>query len=365
MDTAALQRPQDRDRLRELTPEEMALYREFAEHGPLRGSQLYARADRRCGAATLDALLDAGLVQQIGPDCFAAANPTDVSEQLLKRWEERVQGAQLDLLRMRGQLAELAIVHAARQRTLQGPPLERIESAAELLRIVKQQAAACTGEVLSAQPGGPQPADGLRTALGRSRDLLARGVGVRTLYQHSARFDPVIVRFEAEMADRGAEARTVSGGLTCCLVFDRTLLVLPLQDTEGGALLVRSPELVAFVAETFDLLWATGEHIGKPREKAFIQGMADQAKRSILQHLVQGDDDRATARALGISVRTCQRHVSAIMRQLGATSRFQLGYLAHRHSLLESDGPPAAFVDALTSMSRTLRESEAEEPPVS
>ncbi|MEU2394969.1 hypothetical protein [Streptomyces sp. NPDC007369] len=78
------------------------------------------------------------------------------------------------------------------------------------------------------------------------------------------------MRFEAEMADLGAEARTVSGGLTCCLVFDRTLLVLPLQDTEGGALLVCSPEMVAFVAETFDLLWATGEYIGKPREKAFI-----------------------------------------------------------------------------------------------
>ncbi|MEU2394968.1 hypothetical protein [Streptomyces sp. NPDC007369] len=62
MDTAALQHPQEGDRLRELTPEEMALYREFAEHGPLRSSQLYAREDRQCRAATLDALLDAGLV---------------------------------------------------------------------------------------------------------------------------------------------------------------------------------------------------------------------------------------------------------------------------------------------------------------
>lgn len=339
METAALQRPQDRDRPRELTSEEMDLYRECAEHGPLRADRLLAGADSDACARALEALLAAGLVQQIGADCFAAANPTDVSEELLRRWEERVQGAQLDLLRMRGQLAELAIVHAARQRTLQGPPLERIESPDELERILDQQAAECSQEVLGAQPGSPRETDDLRRTRERNRDLLARGVRVRTLYQHSARFDPATVRYEAEAADLGAEARTVSGGLIRCLVFDRTLLVLPLQDAPGGALLVRSPDMIGFVAEMIELLWAAGEHLSKPREKAFIQDVADQAKRSILQHLARGDDDRATARALGISVRTCQRHVSAIMRQLGATSRFQLGYLAHRHGLLTPDGP--------------------------
>ncbi|MFI9064333.1 LuxR C-terminal-related transcriptional regulator [Streptomyces sp. NPDC053429] len=342
METAALQRPQDRDRPRELTAEEMDLYREFAEQGPLRTSQLFTRSTPGSSPRTLESLIATGLVQQIGPDCFAAANPTDVSEELLKRWEERVQGAQLDLLRMRGQLAELAIVHAARQRTLQGPPLERIESPAELRRILDRQAAECDQEVLSTQPGGPQSTADLHRAHERNRSLLTRGVRVRTLYQHSARFDPPTVRYEAQMADLGAEARTVSGGLLRCLVFDRTLLVLPLQDTTGGALLVRSPDLVAFAAEMIELIWATGEHLGKPREKAFIQDVADQAKRSILQHLAQGDDDRATARALGLSVRTCQRHVSALMRQLGATSRFQLGYLAHRHGLLPPDGPKPA-----------------------
>ncbi|MEW2418279.1 LuxR C-terminal-related transcriptional regulator [Streptomyces sp. NPDC046866] len=363
METAALQRPHDRDRPRELTAEEMALYRKFAEHGPLRGSELLFGANSDTCARTLEALLAAGLVQQVGADCFAAANPTDVSEKLLKRWEERVQGAQLDLLRMRGQLAELAIVHAARQRTLQGPPLERIESPAELQRILDRQTAACSREVLSAQPGGPRPADALRLAGERTPRLLARGVHVRTLYQHSARFDPPTVRHEAEMADLGAEARTVSGGLIRCLVFDRTLLVLPLQDATGGALLVRSPDLVAFAAEMIELLWATGEPLSKPREKAFIQDVADQAKRSILQHLVQGDDDRATARALGISVRTCQRHVSAIMRQLGATSRFQLGYLAHQHGLLGPDGPETAGATPMTSMSPATEATPQETGP--
>ncbi|MFD7553271.1 MULTISPECIES: LuxR C-terminal-related transcriptional regulator [unclassified Streptomyces] len=342
MDTVRLQRPQDRHRPRGLTSAEMGLYREFAEHGPLRRSRLSAREDPDAVMRALEGLLANGLVRPIGADCFAAANPTEVAEELLKRWQERVQGAQLDLLRMRGQLAELAIVHAARRRALQGPPLERVESPAELRRILDQQAAECRRELLSARPGGPRPAADLSRARDRDRDLLARGVRVRTLYQHSARFDPPTMRHEAELADLGAEARTVPGGLVRCLVFDRTLLVLPLDDAEGGALLVRSPELVEFVAEMIELLWVTGGHITTPREKAFVQDVADQVKRSILRHLAQGEDDRATARALGISVRTCQRHVSAIMRQLGATSRFQLGYLAQRHELLAPDGPEAA-----------------------
>ncbi|MEV7510388.1 LuxR C-terminal-related transcriptional regulator [Streptomyces sp. NPDC091201] len=343
MEPAAPQRTQDRDQPRELAPEEMDLYRELAEHGPLRTGRVLdgpAPGDRPRTLDALDSLVARGLVQQIGPDSFAAANPADISAELLKRWEERVQGAQLDLLRMRGQLAELAIVHASHQRTLEGPPLERVESPEELRHVLDRQASACVREVLRAQPGGPLPATGShRTG---DRDLLSRGVRVHTLYQHSARFDAPTVRYEAELAAHGAEARTVSGGLAGFQVFDRSLLVLPLRDAPGGALLVRGPDLVAFAAESFAVLWATGEALGKPREKAFIQDVADQARRSILQHLVQGDDDRVTARALGISVRTCQRHVSAIMRQLGATSRFQLGYLAHRHGLLDADGQVSA-----------------------
>ncbi|QES47712.1 hypothetical protein DEJ50_07675 [Streptomyces venezuelae] len=148
------------------------------------------------------------------------------------------------------------------------------------------------------------------------------------------------------MAALGAESRTVAGGLSPYLVFDRALLVLPLQDAPGEALVVRSPDLVAFVAETFDLLWATGESMSKPRERAVVQDVTDQTQRSVLRHLVQGDDDRATARALGISVRTCQRHVSSIMRRLGATSRFQLGYLAHRYDLLDPNPPGAGRLTA-------------------
>ncbi|WP_073919711.1 helix-turn-helix transcriptional regulator [Streptomyces sp. CB00455] len=289
----------------------------------------------------------AGLVRQAGTNRFAAANPTDVSGKLLKRWEDRLQGAQLDLLRMRGQLAELALIHATQQRTLHGPPLERIESPAEVDRILDLAVGECSVEVLSAQPGGPRPAQELKGAHERDRDLLQRGVRLRTLYQHSARFDPPTVRYAAEMAELGGEVRTVTSGLPRCLVLDRTLLVVPLQDAPGGALIVRSPDLVDFAAETFEVLWTGGEVINKAREKVFIQDIADQTKRSILQHLLQGEDDRATARALGISVRTCQRHVSDMMRRLGATSRLQLGYLVDRHGLLDAETPDSERAGAV------------------
>ncbi|MEU4730121.1 hypothetical protein [Streptomyces sp. NPDC023588] len=98
---------------------------------------------------------------------------------------------------------------------------------------------------------------------------MARSVRVRTLYQHWARFDPATVRYEAKAADLGAEARAVPGGLIRSLVFDRALLVLPLQDVPEGALPARSPDLVAFGAGMIELLWAAGEPLNKAREKAF------------------------------------------------------------------------------------------------
>lgn len=339
MELPAQRCPEDRDPPRELKPAEIDLYREFAEQGPLELEQLLTRRDRGVTVRLLDTLMAAGLVRQAGTNRFAAANPTDVSGRLLKGWEDRLQGAQLDLLRMRGQLAELALIHATQQRTLHGPPLERVESPAEVNRILDLAAGECEREVLSAQPGGARPARELGGARDRDRDLLERGVRLRTLYQHAARFHPPTVGYAAEMARLGGEFRTVTSDLPRCLVLDRTLLVVPLQGAPGGALIVRSPDLVGFAADVFDVLWTAGEALGKAREKAFIQDIAEQTKRSVLQHLVQGEDDRATARALGISVRTCQRHVSDLMRRLGATSRLQLGYLAHRHGLLDPDPP--------------------------
>ncbi|GGS12323.1 MULTISPECIES: LuxR C-terminal-related transcriptional regulator [Streptomyces] len=331
----------------ELSPADVDLYREVAEHGPLHMDELMTRLmtgeNREAVARSIAVLTAAGLLRRVGADRLAVADPADVSSRFLKRWEDRVQATQLDLLRVRGQLAELALIHATQRHGHGGPHLERLASLEDVTRLLDRQAGACTREVLAAQPGGPRPAAQLLAARDRDRQLLERGVRLRTLYQHAARFHPPTVKYAEEVTRLGAEVRTVTGDLARFIVFDRSALFVPLQDSPGGALVVRSPDLIAFTVQIFELLWSSGELIHKPREKSFVQGIADQTRRSILHHLVQGHDDRTTARALGISVRTCQRHVSEIMHRVGATNRFQLGYLIGRHGPLEQEGSISAL----------------------
>ncbi|MFB7906860.1 LuxR C-terminal-related transcriptional regulator [Kitasatospora sp. NPDC056076] len=327
-------------RSRELTAAEIDLYRDFAEHGPLRVEELLVGEGREAVAHSIEVLSASGLLKHVGPGRLAVADPAEAAGRVLKRWEDRVHATQLDLLRVRGQLAELALIHGARQHAHQGPHLERFESREDVVRLLDRYAGECSREVLAAQPGGPRPAAQLLAARDRDRQLLGRGVRMRTLYQYAARFDRTTVKYAEELIGLGADVRTVTSALPRFILFDRAVLFLPLGDAPGGALVIRSPDLIAFAAQAFELLWSTAEPIDKPREKEFVRSIAQQTKRSILRHLVQGDDDRATARALGISVRTCQRHVSEIMHGLGASSRLQLGYLIDRHGLLE-DGADA------------------------
>lgn len=55
--------------------------------------------------------------------------------------------------------------------------------------------------------------------------------------------------------------------------------------------------------------------------------ISEDMKLSIVRLLVQGLEDRAIARRMGMSLRTCQRHVSDIMDKLGARSRLHAGFL--------------------------------------
>jgi DNA-binding NarL/FixJ family response regulator len=52
--------------------------------------------------------------------------------------------------------------------------------------------------------------------------------------------------------------------------------------------------------------------------------------------MAQGFTDEAVARKLGMSVRTCRRHIAALMGSLDAVSRFQAGVRAANTTLIET-----------------------------
>jgi DNA-binding NarL/FixJ family response regulator len=63
-------------------------------------------------------------------------------------------------------------------------------------------------------------------------------------------------------------------------------------------------------------------------QQRIVALLADQAK------------DETIARALGMSVRTCRRHIADIMQRLDAVSRFQAGANAVRFGLAGSQPLP-------------------------
>jgi DNA-binding NarL/FixJ family response regulator len=52
--------------------------------------------------------------------------------------------------------------------------------------------------------------------------------------------------------------------------------------------------------------------------------------------MAKGYTDEVLARKLGMSVRTCRRHIASLMRRLDAVSRFQAGVRAGRRQLVEA-----------------------------
>ncbi len=56
--------------------------------------------------------------------------------------------------------------------------------------------------------------------------------------------------------------------------------------------------------------------------------------------LAEGAKDEVIARRLGVSLRTCRRHIAEILETLQADSRFQAGVLAERAGLTTAGPQP-------------------------
>lgn len=180
-------------------------------------------------------------------------------------------------------------------------------------------------EILTAQPGGAREEGILAEAAPRDRAALARGVKMRVLYQHTARFSRGTGEYVDRITELGAQVRTLDDHFSRLLVFDAEVAVISVPDNPLAAAVVREANVVAFIKETYERLWLAAE----PFSMAFgaRSEIADDIRQAIVRLLMEGMTDASIALRLGMSVRTCRRHVADIMVELGAQSRFQAGYL--------------------------------------
>ncbi|MEU1468537.1 hypothetical protein ABZ434_09970 [Streptomyces sp. NPDC005761] len=209
--------------------------------------------------------------------------------------------------------------------------------------LISEMSIRCRRELLLVLPSGARPCQSFPAARTIALDLLGRGVRARLIYQHAIRGDLVTRALVRELTQHGAEVRTSAELIDPLVAFDREALVLPHSpgsSREGGmttAVAVRDQAMVAFACAAFENLWNTASPL-IPDAKDTPRAI-DALKKSIVRLMAMGHKDEMVARRLGISVRTCRRHIAEIMDEQGAISRFQAGVVLTRAGLVDDPFP--------------------------
>ncbi len=99
---------------------------------------------------------------------------------------------------------------------------------------------------------------------------------------------------------------------------------------EGDA--VFSPRLAGFVLDAFAGTTA-------PREQDAELDQLTAREREVLQHIARGYMYKEIAQRLGISAKTVEAHVSAVLRKLQLSSRHELSRWAVQRRLVDLDAP--------------------------
>ncbi|MDX2924565.1 MULTISPECIES: helix-turn-helix transcriptional regulator [Streptomyces] len=193
----------------------------------------------------------------------------------------------------------------------------------------------CTNEVLSIQPSARHPERRVIEGLERDKTLTERGVRIRTLYQHTARYSPERLAYVDRFSTGKAEYRTIDELVERLIICDETVAFIPVRDDRQVALEIRHPGLVGYLIKVFEFIWSRAVPLtaGAPYETA-PDGITD-IQHSIAKLLVEGHVDEAIARRLGMNVRTCRAHIAKLATALGSGSRAQLGYLIAQSGILE------------------------------
>ncbi len=261
-----------------------------------------------------------------------------------------------------------------------GPLSEQIHLQRQAIGLIEHQldpfrshydAAACAGSATAAiagMPTGAEVRDGLRAAalacrreflgcLDQGADelawvaaLAARGVRVRLLVPHALRADLQSRVLLNGIVGAGGEVGTVGSLPQRLLVFDDEAVFLLEDVAEAGpsGVVIRHHPTIRLMHGMAESMWSGSQPYCAGR--VGYQAVADDLQRAILDMMARGLTDEVIARRLGISVRTCRRHIASILAELRAVSRFQAGALALATGLVQVRQSPPAGTDRTGAM---------------
>lgn len=161
-------------------------------------------------------------------------------------------------------------------------------------------------------------------------DLLQRGVRYRVIYDTSVLEMPGWLDDVTAGMQHGEQAR-ISADLPMKLaISDDRLAMIPLlrvgDNTVTASYLIHPSPLLDALIALFEALWERSVPVRLTPQGTELS----QDEERLLTLLASGATDKAASRALGWSERTVQRHITKLMRRLGAQTRFQVAMEATR-----------------------------------
>jgi sugar-specific transcriptional regulator TrmB/DNA-binding CsgD family transcriptional regulator len=284
----------------------------------------------------LEKLVSLGLVKSAGCDSpvFTATAPDVALEVLLLEQQERIKRARLYAEQLAGRYV----------RTAAGwEPTELVEVVSgpqAVAQLVEQVVRSTSNEIrfIDKHPYVVAP-----TVLAPvEAEMLRRGIAYRALYD-TAGLATRNIQAEIEPAiAMGEQARVIPEAPVKLILSDRRLALLPLQSNPtmiDSVVAVHPSAMLDALSALFDVLWRTALPLPAATARPAGPDSLTPEDTRLITLLTAGLPDQAVARQLGLSYRTFQRRVGALIELLGVRTRFQAGLQAAFRGLVPAPAP--------------------------
>lgn len=297
------------------------IYREAVEQGAIPNDEGLYAADSPDRNA-LELLVDLGLLSE-DSDGWRPVDPALVQARVVAPLSNQAAELMAASAQWAATFTELSQIY--RQHALDDDAITRIGGWDNINRFLESVVGDAQKELLTAQPAGPRPSDQLAVAIERDLRALERGVSLRTLYQHSARRSSSTQDYVTEVTRLGAQVRTLDEFFKRLIVVDRRLAVIPGPEDSAIAIAIHEPGLVSYLVDVFERYWERGTDFADRQEET-ERSIADDVREMTKRMLIEGHSDSASAKRMGVGIRTYANYVAALKTEYGVETRFQLGY---------------------------------------
>ncbi|MCE7082413.1 LuxR C-terminal-related transcriptional regulator [Streptomyces sp. ST2-7A] len=280
-------------------------------------------------------LADLGLLRPSPGGGWVAISPESAADELLAPLEQDILQRRIAMAATRARLHALSGDYLeARSLRSAKTNIEVIKGIDSIRAVIDDLTRTCSSSLDTLAPGGGQSEQAIRSAVPLDLEMLARGVELRTIFQHSARRHLPTAQFVARITAAGARVRSSSTLPSRVQIYDRVCAVLPIdpENTGAGVALVRDPAVLGFVRRLFEYYWERSVNFS---EVDRVAGPAPTGlERDVLLLMATGKKNQVIAHQLGMSDRSVSRIVSTLMERLDADSRFQAGVKAVQNGWL-------------------------------